>query len=76
MVAQKCLYASCPQAISSLNTVTEDIAGVFHPRPGERSLRMRGGIRGSWNQTVEVNDLVMAFETKSAKDGQAKAKAF
>ena len=37
---------------------------------------MRVCIRGSWNQTVEVNDLVMAFETKSAKDGQAKAKAF
>ena len=37
---------------------------------------MRVCIRGSLNQTVEVNDLVMAFETKSAKDGEAKAKAF
>ena len=37
---------------------------------------MRGCIRGSWTQAVEVNDLVMAFETKSAKDGEAKAKAF
>ena len=37
---------------------------------------MRGGIRGSWNQTVEVIDLMIAIEMKSAKDEVAEAKTF
>ena len=76
MVAQTRLYTSCTQATSSLNTVTEETAGGVHPRPGERSLRKRGGIRVSWNQTVEVIVRMIALETKSAKDEVAEAKAF